>query len=219
MTARRANLPRLHVLTPPEAGRDALATVRATLAGGARAVQVRVKTLPDRDHLGFAREVAELCRAAGAVCIVNDRVDIALASGADGVHLGARDLPIEVARQLAGDRLLIGGTARDPRSASAAVAAGADYLGTGPVYATTTKGGLPPPIGLEGLAAVVRAVDVPVIGIAGVSLERVGEVLSTGAHGVAVTAAVTGAEDPRAATRALLDRFTGEADDRSGTGV
>jgi thiamine-phosphate pyrophosphorylase len=199
-----ATLPRLHVLTDPAADDRALAVVEAALGSGARCVQVRAKGLDDRHHLGFAREVVARCRRVGALCLVNDRVDLALASGADGVHLGATDLPVAAARELAGDRLLIGGTARDPATAAELVAEGADYLGAGPLFVTSTKDGLPAPIGFDRLAAIVRAVDVPVVGISGITADRVPAVLAAGAHGVAVTAAITSAPDPAAATAALL---------------
>lgn len=197
-------LPRLHVLTDPAADRRALGLVAAALAGGARCIQVRAKGVTDRDHLAFATEVVTRCREVGALCVVNDRVDLALASGADGVHLGATDVPVEVARELAGARLIIGGTAREPATAVALVAAGADYLGVGPLYATGTKDGLPDPIGTGTLSAIVAAAPIPVLGISGITAARVPAVLAAGAHGVAVTAAVTRASDPEAATVELL---------------
>jgi thiamine-phosphate pyrophosphorylase len=202
-----AAFPRLHLLTDARPGRDVLATVAAALAAGAPCIQVRAKGLTDREHLALASAVAERCREAGALCLVNDRVDVALASGADGVHLGADDFPVEVARRLAGERLLIGGTARDAATARGLVAAGADYLGVGPVYATTSKSGLPEPIGLDGLRTVAGAVDVPVIGISGITAARVSAVMDAGAHGVAVVGAVSDADDPAAATRELLVRL------------
>jgi thiamine-phosphate pyrophosphorylase len=211
MSRERTVLPRLHVLTDPVGDRQSLDTVGAALSAGAGCIQVRVKTLNDRELLAFASEVVARCRAADAMCIVNDRVDIALASGADGAHLGAHDLPVTVARELAGDRLIIGGTARDPAMAVSLEAAGADYLGAGPIYVTTTKQGLPSPIGFDTLTAIVEAVSVPVIGISGVNATRVPEVLATGAHGVAVTAAITGTSDPAAATQELLDQLPRDA--------
>jgi thiamine-phosphate pyrophosphorylase len=216
MMRRLRTLPRLHVLTDPVGDQRSLDIVGAALGAGARCVQVRAKTLNDRDHLAFALEVVARCHAVDAMCIVNDRVDIALASGADGVHLGALDLPVPSARGLAGDRLLIGGTAREPRTAAALEAAGVDYLGVGPLYATTTKQGLPDPIGFDNLRSIVDAVSVPVIGISGVSATRVPEVLATGAHGVAVTAAVTGASDPAAATETLLAHLAGDGSSTAG---
>lgn len=216
MNARHLPLPRLHVLSAPEGDRRSLDTIASALEAGAGCVQVRAKHLDDRTHLAFASEVVARCRTAGAMSIVNDRVDIALVSGADGVHLGANDLPVAAARALAGDRLIIGGTARDPATAARLAADGADYLGAGPLYGTTTKSGLPDPIGFDTLRAIVNAVAVPVIGISGVTAERVPEVLATGAHGVAVTAAITAAGDPRTATAELLARLAPPAVDGGG---
>jgi thiamine-phosphate pyrophosphorylase len=212
---RTDRLPRLHVLTDPRADRRSLDLVDAALAGGARCIQVRAKDVDDRHHLAFAAEVVARCHAGGAVCLVNDRVDLALASGADGVHLGATDLPVETARSLAGHRLVIGGTARDPATAVALAAAGADYLGVGPLHVTATKDGLPDPIGFGTLAAIVAAVPLPVIGISGITAARIADVLAAGAHGVAVTAAVTEASDPVAATAALLAELPDDAGDPS----
>ncbi len=211
MTARPA-IPRLHVLTDerPTAD-DVLAFTDAVLAAGAPGLQLRTKRRSDRDWLQLAAAVAARCHAAGATCIINDRADVAVAAGADGVHLGAEDLPVAAARAVVGPDLLVGATARDPAQAAAAVADGADYLGVGPVFRTTTKTGLPDPIGPAGLAAVADAVDVPVIGIAGVTAERVAEVLGAGAHGVAVTGAVTRAADPGDAVRGLLAAIVGAA--------
>lgn len=208
--------PRLHVLSAPGGDQRSLDIIAAALTAGAGCVQIRAKQLDDRSHLAFATEVVARCRTAGAMSIVNDRVDIALASGADGVHLGADDLPVAAARALAGDRLVIGGTARDPAMAVRLAADGADYLGAGPLYTTTTKTGLPDPIGFGTLRAIVSAVAVPVIGISGVTVERIPEVLATGAHGVAVTAAITGAGDPATATAELLARLAPQPGDGRG---
>lgn len=197
-------LGRLHVLTDARGGRDALGVVEAVVAAGAPVVQVRAKDCTDRVLYDFAARVVQLCAAAGAACIVNDRVDVALAVGAAGTHLGARDLPVGAVRRVAGPGHLVGGTARDPQGAAALVAAGADYLGVGPAYPTTTKAGLPAPLGPKGIAVVADAVDVPVIAIGGVTTERVLELLAAGAHGVAVVTAVSEAADPAAATRSLL---------------
>jgi thiamine-phosphate pyrophosphorylase len=199
-----ASVPRLHVLTPARQRADDLDTVDAILGAGAPAIQVRVKDATDRVHLLAAGAIADRCHRAGAMCIVNDRADIALAVGADGVHLGAHDLPVEAVRRLAGDRLMIGGTARDPETARRLVEEGADYLGVGPIHATSTKDGLPDPLGLERLQAVCRAVEVPVLAISGITAERTPEVLQAGAAGVAVMSAVMSAPDPATATRALL---------------
>jgi thiamine-phosphate pyrophosphorylase len=197
-------LGRLHVLTDAAGGEAALRTVALAVAAGAPVVQVRLKTGTDRQRLEFARRVVDICAGYGATCLVNDRVDLALAAGAHGTHLGADDLPVAQARRLAGTGHLIGGTARDPERAAELVSAGADYLGVGPAFATVTKDGLPAPIGVGGVAAVARAVGVPVIAIGGVDAARARMLRAAGAYGVAVVGAVTAAEDPAAATRELL---------------
>ncbi|WP_164700578.1 thiamine phosphate synthase [Modestobacter sp. KNN46-3] len=197
-------LGQLHVLTDADGGPAALAAIAAAVAAGAPVVQVRAKGCSDRVLHDFARAVVELCRSAGTTCLVNDRVDVALAVGADGTHLGAGDLPLAAARRVAGPGHLLGGTARDPELARQLVAEGADYLGVGPAFATTTKTGLPDPIGVAGVGAVAAAVPVPVIAIGGVTAARVGELLAAGATGVAVVGAVTAAADPGAATAELL---------------
>jgi thiamine-phosphate pyrophosphorylase len=206
---------RLHVLTDTRAGRDGLGAVAAAVAAGAPVVQVRAEHTTDRALLEFTRRVVEICAARGASCIVNDRVDVALAAGAQGTHLGEEDLPVAAVRRIAGPGHVIGGTARDPRTAAELVVAGVDYLGVGPAYATSTKDGLPSPIGPAGVAAVARSVAVPVIAIGGVTAERVPELLGAGAHGVAVVSAISADPDPAAATRALLDALhDGPAHDR-----
>ena len=203
MTAPPA-LGRLHVLTDTRDGRDAVPVVSAALSAGAPVVQVRAKGGTDRELHDLAERVARLCDAAGALCLVDDRVDIALAVGAGGTHLGAHDLPLAAARRLAGPRHVLGGTARDPRLARELVAAGADYLGVGPAASTSTKAGLPAPLGIEAVGAVAAAVDVPVIAIGGVTVEHVPALLAAGVHGVAVVTAVSAAADPAEATRVLL---------------
>lgn len=197
-------LGRLHVLTDTRDGRDALQVVRAALSAGAPVVQVRSKGGTDRELHDLAERVARLCDAAGALCVVDDRLDVALAVGAAGTHLGAQDVPLAAARRVVGPDHVLGGTAREPGAARELVAAGAGYLGVGPAFATATKAGLPDALGPEGIGAVARAVDVPVLAIGGITVERVPAVLAVGVHGVAVVAAVSEAADPAAATRALL---------------
>lgn len=204
----RPQVPRLHVLTDGRPADALLPLVDTVLAAGAPCIQVRAKGLDDRAWYGLAAAVTARCHDAGALCIVNDRVDLALAVGADGVHLGADDLPVAAARRIAGDRLLVGTTARDRAQAARAASDGADYLGVGPVFATSSKEGLPQPIGLDGLGDVAHAVDLPVIAIAGVTADRVPSLLEAGAHGVAVMGAVGGVEDPSAATREFLGRLS-----------
>ena len=199
---------RLHVLTDARDGRDALAATGAALAAGAPVAQLRVKGVTDSDLYDLGRRLMALCDEYGATCVVNDRVDIAVAIGAHGTHLGNTDLPIEAVRRVAGPGHLIGGTAREPVLAAQLVAEGADYLGIGPAYATSTKDGLPDPLGAEGIGAVARAVAVPVIAIGGITIDRVPDLMAAGAHGVAVVTAISDAADPAAATRELLNAVT-----------
>ncbi|WP_076259026.1 thiamine phosphate synthase [Intrasporangium flavum] len=200
-------LPRLHVLTDTRDGRDplpdVLAAVRVAGPGGC-AVQVRAKEATDREAFALTVRVLEVARPFGVPVLVDDRVDVALAAGADGVHLGATDLPVERVRAVVPARFVIGATARDAVSTLAAASAGADYLGVGPAHATTTKPGLPTPLGPAGIAAVVAATTLPVVAIGGIDAARVPALLAAGAHGVAVVAAVSTAPDPAAAVAGLL---------------
>lgn len=203
-------VPNLHLITPPDGHEATRAAIAAAVDAGARLVQVRIKSGTDRERFAITWDLAEVARAAGAAVLVDDRVDFALAVGADGVHVGDDDLPVATARALLGPDAIIGATARTPEAGRKAVAAGATYLGVGPAYTTATKDGLPAPIGVEGVAAVAAAVDVPVIAIAGVTADRVPELLAAGAHGVAVVGAVFSAADPGAATAELVTAL-GEA--------
>jgi len=197
-------LGRLHVVTDTRPGRDPLRTVAAALDAGAPVVQVRGKGLADAELYELAARVTELCVRHGALPLVNDRPDIALAVDAGGVHVGERDLPVAVARRLLGTDRIVGATARDAATARRHQAAGATYLGVGPAYATTTKTGLPAPLGPGGVGRVAAAVDLPVIAVAGITVGNVGALLAAGAYGVAVISAVSDADDPARATAGLL---------------
>lgn len=190
--------PRLHVIV------DSVALAEAALAGGAPALQVRLKTGTDRARYEITAEIARLCARAGALCVVDDRVDLALAAGAGGVHVGADDMPVDAVRKVAGPDLVVGATARSPEAARARAAEGADYLGVGPTYATTSKDGLPDPLGPARVGEVARSVDIPVLAIAGITAERVPGLLAEGVTGVAVIGAVTRAPDPSSAVREFL---------------
>ncbi len=205
---------RLHVITDTRPGRDAFALVEAALEGGADTIQVRAKGWADRDLYRFAEAVARRCEAFGAGCIVDDRVDVAIAAGATGVHVGDTDLPVEAIRRVAGEGLLVGATVRDPAAARAAVAAGASYLGVGPCFATRTKEGLPPAIGVTGITRVAIAVDAPVVAIGGIGTAAVAALVAAGAHGVAVVGAVSEATDPKMATAELAAALRAARDER-----
>jgi thiamine-phosphate pyrophosphorylase len=178
--------------------------VAAALAAGAPSVQVRAKDASARELLELGRAILPLARERGALLFVNDRLDVALALGADGVHLGPDDLPVAAARRAIGTGFLIGASADDPKVARQLVADGADYIGCGAVYATSTKADAGDVIGLEGLDRVARAVDVPVVGIGGITVERAADVARTRASGIAVVGAVMTAPDVGAIVRSLL---------------
>jgi len=197
-------IPRLHVIVNPTLDDPAIKLARMVLEAGAPLLQVRAKGVSDRERLALTGPIVALCREYGAMAIVNDRADLCLATDANGVHGGADDLPTTVLRSLVGRERVVGATARNATQSLAAEAAGADYVGAGPVYATSSKVGLPAPKGTD----VVRDVagwSIPVIGIGGITPERVPEVVAAGAHGVAVIGAISDAEDPGAATRAFLE--------------
>lgn len=196
---------RLHVLTDfvfqQRFSHAELAT--QAVAGGADVIQFRQKSGTLRNRLHAAIETAAACRAAGIPLLVNDTLDLALAVEAAGVHLGQDDLPVEVARRILGVDAIIGATVTNVAQARAAEAAGASYLGFGPVFETRSKRNPASVKGIEGLATVCAAVTIPVVGIAGITPERVRPVLETGAHGIAVMTAITTAPDPMAATAAF----------------
>lgn len=200
----RPALGRLHVITPGNLTVDDLGAVEAVLRAGAPAIQVRCKGATDRTFLELAREVRDRCRTSGASCIIDDRTDIALAVGADGVHVGSDDLPVAVVREVMGPGALVGATCRNPDAARRAEQAGASYVGAGPVYSSSTKHGLPPAMGPAGIEAIATAISIPVIAISGVTIDHVPELLRAGAHGIAVIAAVFDAADPQSATTDFL---------------
>lgn len=195
-------LGRLHLVTDTRPGRDTLAVVAAALRAGFDVVQVRPEDhVTDREAYELTVRVLAMCRELGRTCLVNDRLHIALAAGADGGHVGADDLPVAAARRILGPHAILGATARNPQTARRAVADGASYLGVGPAFATTTKSGLPDAIGPAGVRAVAEAVPVPVVAIGGVTAARAPELYAAGAHAVAVVGALSGAADPYAAAR------------------
>lgn len=196
---------RLYVLTDQvlQAGRDVESIVATAIAGGATAIQLRWKSGPLSEALRAGRALRALCRDSGVLFVVNDRVDLALALGADGVHLGVEDLPVPAARDLVGDRMIIGYSPETIADAAEAERSGADYLGTGPIFGTTTKADAGEAVGLNHLGALVRAVSIPVVGIGGITADNAHAVIATGASGVAVISAVVGARDVEAAARGL----------------
>lgn len=206
MSAKLRERLRLIVITDPESGgREVVEVVRLALEGGAPSVQLRWKD-------GAAREMAELGRAllvetrrAGALLFVNDRVDVALAIGADGAHVGDDDLPLSAAKRITPPGFLLGRSVDRAEQVAAAAAEGADYIGAGPIYPTGSKADAGPVMGVEGLREVVRqAGEVPVVGIGGIGESGARACAGVGAAGVAVISAVMQAPDPRRAVEGLL---------------
>lgn len=191
--------------------RGLYAVVDLALRGGAPAIQVRAKKAGAAELFELASRLAASAHASGALLVVNDRLDVALAVGADGVHLGPDDFPVASARHAAPGGFLIGYSTDDPEAARRAVEDGADYIGCGAVYPTENKADTGGTIGPEGLRNVVEAVDVPVVGIGGITPERAADVAATGAAGCAVIGAVMAAQDPEVAVRDLLAAFEGGA--------
>jgi thiamine-phosphate diphosphorylase len=191
----------LHVITGARPGRDRLSIARAAAMGGADVVQLRAPELAGDELVVLAQAAADLCRSHGVRFVVNDRVDVALAVRADGVHLGQRD-SFETARRHLGAAPLLGVSVGGPADVPAAEAAGADYLGV-TVWASATKPEARG-VGLDGLEAVAAAASVPIVGVGGVNASNAGDVIAAGAAGVAVVSAVSAASDPVGAVRELV---------------
>lgn len=193
-------------LTPAADADAAERLARALLDGGAAIVQLRMKRALASDQLAAVERLRPLCHARGVRFIVNDRLDVALAGGADGVHLGQDDLPLAAARRVAPGGFVIGISTHDEAQARAAVDGGADYIGFGPCFATSTKENPDPVVGLEALARVCR-LPLPVVAIGGITLDRVATVARAGAAAAAVIRAVNGAADVAAAARVVAAAF------------
>ena len=196
-------------------GRSTPEIVEAAIEGGVDIVQLREKNRSANDRYRLGLELRERTEAAEIPLIVNDRIDIAEAIDADGVHLGDDDLPISVARELLGPNAILGRSVSTPEAAREAERAGADYLGVGSVYGTTSKetDSEQSEIGLDRVRAIREATTLPFVGIGGVTPENAADVVSAGADGVAVISAITGAEDPENATRRLSDAVAGVSAD------
>lgn len=193
---------RLYAITPDEPPTEVERLVRAWLRGGVEVVQLRHKTLPRGELLDLACRLAESCREVGVPFIVDDHLDIALLSGADGVHLGPDDLTVAAARRVAGPEFIVGSSASSPDEGRAAEREGADYLGSGPAFETPVKPNKRV-IGPAGVAAVAAAVRLPVFAIGGVDHQRLPELKALGLNRVCVIRALAAADDPEEAARAL----------------
>ena len=191
-------------------GRPLLEVLESAFRGGVRAVQVREKDLCGRELYELCDRVRTLAGAYGAKVLVNDRIDLALALDLDGVHLGVEGFPVAEARNLLGPDRLIGASTHSLAEALAAEQAGADFITFGPVYATPSKAGYGPPVGLKALQEAVRAVAVPVFALGGVGLSNLHEVRSAGPFGIAMISAILAADDPKDAAGSLLAAWRGK---------
>ena len=196
---------RLYVIPDRSIGapRSLLEQTEAALAGGATTIQLRDKQLEGRELLAAATAMAELCRRAGALFIVNDRLDIALLANAHGAHLGQDDLPADAARRLCPPGFIVGVSAQNEEQARRAKAHGADYLGIGAVYPTQTKDAAA--LGLDGVRGVATATDLPSVAIGGINLANASEVMAAGVDGLSVISAIVAAPDVSAASRLFLE--------------
>jgi thiamine-phosphate diphosphorylase len=195
----------LYVILDPERA-DPLELAEAAIRGGARLLQLRDKRGNSAETLRLAEAVAARARRERVVFIVNDRVDLALAAGADGVHLGQQDLPVAAARTIAGHRLIIGCSTNTVAEARQAVGEGADYLGVGAMFPTSSKRDTRP-AGIGRLQEIRAAVSIPIVAIGGITPANAAEVIRAGADMIAVIGAVAGAADPEGAARALAAVF------------
>lgn len=196
---------RVYVLTDRglSRGRSETEIVADAISGGATAIQLRWKSGALRDAAEVGGKLRDMCRAAGVMFVVNDCLDLALALKADAVHLGDEDLPLSEARRIAGDKLVIGYSPATLVDALQAPRLGADYLGIGPVYGTSSKPDAGKAVGVRRIEEVCRSVDIPVVGIGGINPDNAAAVIGAGAAGVAVISSVVAADDVCTAAKLL----------------
>lgn len=187
-------------------GRPIESVVQEALDGGVSIVQIREKKCSAREFMRVAANILELTRQAGVPLIINDRIDIALAIGADGVHLGQDDIPCDVARKMLGPDAIIGISVTNVEQAKAANTWDINYIGVGPIFFTMTKEDCKPQIGFEGLRLITQISRHKVCAIGGIKSESVDQAIASGASGVAVVSAIMAAPDPRSASQELLNK-------------
>ena len=187
-------------------GRSLKAILEEAIFGGVTMIQVREKTASSLEFYNITRAALEVTKARKVPLVVNDRLDIALAAGADGLHLGQSDLPLQTAKKIAGGKLFIGASAGTLEEALAAEKDGADYLGAGAVFPTGSKADAGNAIGLEQFGKICAAVHIPVIGIGGIGLQNAAEVMKSGAAGIAVISAILSQSNIKAAAQNLRQK-------------
>ncbi len=203
---------RLHALTDTvlQSRFSHLELARMAIKGGADTIQFRQKVGTTREMIEIVRQLKQLCQDSGVTLVVNDRLDVAIAAEADGVHLGQDDFPIPLARKLLGESRIIGGSAASLEEAQKCLAEGADYIGFGPVYPTESKADADPVTGIKLLKQTVEAIPLPIIAIGGINIENTPEAIRAGAQGIAVISAVCCQENPEQATQALYNALQTE---------
>lgn len=184
--------------------------IRMALEGGCRWIQLRMKDVPAEEIIACAEEVLPLCRRHGAKFLLDDHVELVRQLGADGVHLGKNDMPVDEARKILGPDIIIGGTANTIEDIIRLHKQGADYIGCGPFRFTTTKKNLSPILGLDGYKSIVLkmkelGIDLPIVAIGGITVEDIPAVLGTGVSGIALSGAILGAPDPVEMTARIIE--------------
>lgn len=202
------NISGLYVICDPafSKGRDILAVASEAIRGGAMVIQLRDKAHSVRELYPVAMKLAKLASEKGALFIVNDSVELAMAAGADGVHLGQDDMPVKAARKAAGEGMIIGISTHNLDEALAAQEEGADYIGYGPMFKTSTKDAGAPK-GIEGLRALREGIKIPIVAIGGIDADNAAEVIAAGADAVAVISAVSEADDVYLAAAGIAGLF------------
>lgn len=186
-------------------GRDLMKSVEEAIKGGVTLVQLREKDISSLDFYNIALKLKKLVNSYNVPLIINDRLDIALAVDAEGLHIGQQDLPIEVARKLLGPGKILGYSASTLEEAVHGDKNGADYLGVGAVYATGSKSDAGEPIGIEKLREIKEKVSIPVVGIGGIGLSNIEEVKTTGIDGISLISAILGSQDIEGTSRNLIN--------------
>ena len=199
---------KIYLVTDEKAclGKDFYACIEEAIKGGAGIVQLREKNISTKDLYEKALKVKEICKNYGALFIINDRLDIAQAVGADGVHLGQSDMPIEEARKILKDKFLIGATARNIEEAKKVELSGADYIGSGAIFGTSTKDNAKK-LEMEELKKIVASVKIPVFAIGGININNVGSLKNIGLQGICAVSGILSEKDCKKAVDIMLKNF------------
>ena len=201
---------KLYLITDRKVAKKPLPeAVRLALEGGVRAVQLREKDLPIRELLALARELRSITRGFGAKLFINDRVDVAVAVDADGVHLGTQSMPPEGARKVVGRGMLIGVSTHSLDEAKAAEAGGADFITYGPIFETPSKANHGSPVGIDAIKYIKSGVGIPIYALGGIKSGVIGQILASGAYGISMISAILDAADIKKAAEIIIHEIAG----------